>query len=38
VLAAGYGYLGDGPQPAAWNADGIVQSAGEIGKWIAAAS
>ncbi|MDQ3028205.1 MAG: phosphoglycolate phosphatase [Pseudomonadota bacterium] len=38
VLAAGYGYLGDGPQPPAWNADGIVQSAGEIGKWIAAAS
>lgn len=38
VLAAAYGYLGDGPQPKAWNADGIVQSAGEIGKWIAAAS
>ena len=38
VLAAAYGYLGDGPQPASWNADGIVQSAGEIGKWIAAAS
>ena len=38
VLAAAYGYLGDGPQPASWNADGIVRSAGEIGKWIAAAS
>ena len=26
VLAAGYGYLGDGPAPALWNADGIVDS------------
>jgi 2-phosphoglycolate phosphatase len=34
VLAAGYGYLGDGPPPAAWNADAVVQSVGEIGKWI----
>jgi phosphoglycolate phosphatase len=34
VLAAGYGYLGDGPLPEAWNADGVVGSVEEIGKWI----
>jgi 2-phosphoglycolate phosphatase len=34
VLVAGYGYLGDGPPPEEWKADGIVNSAIEIGKWI----
>ena len=34
VIVAGYGYLGDGPPPEAWKADGIVNSASEIGKWI----
>ena len=34
VLVAGYGYLGDGPPPEQWKADGIVNSASEIGKWI----
>jgi len=34
VLVAGYGYLGDGPPPEKWNADGIVNSASEIAKWI----
>jgi phosphoglycolate phosphatase len=34
VLAAGYGYLGDGPPPSLWNADGVVTSVEEIGKWI----
>jgi len=38
VLAAGYGYLGDGPPPSLWNADAIVSNAGEIGEWIAEAS
>ena len=38
VLVAGYGYLGDGPPPSQWNADGIVQAAGEIEAWIGAAS
>ncbi|MEO5691566.1 MAG: phosphoglycolate phosphatase [Usitatibacter sp.] len=38
VLAAGYGYLGDGTPPASWNADAVVQNVGEIGKWIDAAS
>jgi phosphoglycolate phosphatase len=38
VLAAGYGYLGDGSSPAQWNADAIVNSAQEIGKWIDANS
>jgi 2-phosphoglycolate phosphatase len=36
VLVAGYGYLGDGPQPEAWGADGIVDSAAGIGAWIRA--
>ena len=36
VLVAGYGYLGDGPQPQAWGADGIVESAEGIGAWIRA--
>lgn len=38
VLAAGYGYLGDGPAPLLWKADGIVNSAEEIGTWIDANS
>jgi phosphoglycolate phosphatase len=36
VLVAGYGYLGDGPRPADWGADGIVDSAEGIGAWIRA--
>jgi phosphoglycolate phosphatase len=38
VLAAGYGYLGDGPSPAAWKADAIVNTVEEIGTWIVANS
>jgi len=34
VIVAGYGYLGDGPPPSQWKADGIVSNAAEIGKWI----
>jgi 2-phosphoglycolate phosphatase len=34
VIAAGYGYLGDGTPPTAWDADGVVGSAAEIGAWI----
>lgn len=34
VIVAGYGYLGDGPPPALWNADGIVMHASEIEPWI----
>jgi len=33
VIAAGYGYLGDGPGPARWGADGVVKSPAEIGPW-----
>lgn len=33
VLAAGYGYLGDGPEPARWGADGVVASPAEIARW-----
>lgn len=33
VLAAGYGYLGDGPEPSRWGADGVVGSPAEIGRW-----
>ncbi len=33
VIVAGYGYLGDGPGPARWGADGIVASPGEIARW-----
>ena len=36
VLVAGYGYLGNGPRPEAWGADGVVHSAGAIGEWIRA--
>jgi 2-phosphoglycolate phosphatase len=35
VLAAGYGYLGDGPPPEAWGADAVVDTAGGIGEWLA---
>jgi phosphoglycolate phosphatase len=38
VIVAGYGYLGDGPPPSEWKADGIVQAAKDIGKWIGAPS
>ena len=34
VLVAGYGYLGDGPAPAQWGADAVVQSVPEIDSWI----
>ena len=34
VLVAGYGYLGGGSPPTAWNADGIVNAVEEIGTWI----
>jgi phosphoglycolate phosphatase len=35
VLAAGYGYLGDGPPPHHWGADAVVDSVPGIGKWLA---
>lgn len=34
VLAAAYGYLGDGAPPVLWGADGIVESPGGIGDWM----
>ena len=34
VIVAGYGYLGDGPAPAKWGADAIVQSVPEINVWL----
>jgi N-acetyl-D-muramate 6-phosphate phosphatase len=34
VLVAGYGYLGDAPQPHLWGADAVVQSVPEIASWI----
>ena len=36
VIVAGYGYLGDGPPPALWNADGVAYEVKEISAWIAA--
>jgi N-acetyl-D-muramate 6-phosphate phosphatase len=36
VLAAGYGYLGDGAPVEAWGADAVVQDVDGIGAWIAA--
>ncbi len=33
VLAAGYGYLGDGPGPHEWGADGVVDSPSGIAAW-----
>jgi N-acetyl-D-muramate 6-phosphate phosphatase len=35
VIVAGYGYLGDGPPPALWKADGIANDVKEITAWIA---
>lgn len=34
VLAAGYGYLGVGPAPLLWEADGIVESVDGIHEWV----
>jgi 2-phosphoglycolate phosphatase len=34
VVVAGYGYLGDGPPPAQWGADAIVESAADLERWI----
>lgn len=33
VLAAGYGYLGDGPEPSRWGADAVVDSPAGIARW-----
>lgn len=33
VVAAAYGYLGDGPDPARWGADGVVDSPAGIARW-----
>ncbi len=38
ALAAGYGYLGDGPGPAFWGADGIADSPQAIGAWMGLAA
>jgi len=34
VVAAGYGYLGDGPPPSQWGADAVVASVEELHRWI----
>ncbi len=34
VVAAAYGYLGDGPEPARWGADGVVDSPAGIARWV----
>ena len=34
VVIAGYGYLGDGPPPALWQADAICESPAALGAWI----
>jgi phosphoglycolate phosphatase len=36
VLAASYGYLGDGAPVESWGADAVVDSARAIGEWLAA--
>ena len=36
VIVAGYGYLGDGPPPILWGADGIIDSPSGIEDWIQA--
>lgn len=33
VIAAAYGYLGDGPDPSRWGADGVVASPAGIARW-----
>ena len=35
VIVAGYGYLGAGPPPETWHADGIVNDVKEMSAWIA---
>jgi phosphoglycolate phosphatase len=34
VIVAGYGYLGDGPAPSEWGADGIVSAPEGVKAWI----
>ncbi len=34
VVVAGYGYLGDGPPPAQWNADAVLDSCPALHAWI----
>ncbi len=34
VVAAAYGYLGDGAPPSLWGADAVVNSASELHAWI----
>ncbi|HEX4780188.1 MAG TPA: phosphoglycolate phosphatase [Usitatibacter sp.] len=34
VVVAGYGYLGDGPPPAQWNADAVLDSCPALHSWI----
>ena len=34
VVAAAYGYLGDGPPPSMWGADAVVDSPAELHAWI----
>ena len=34
AVVAGYGYLGDGAPPAAWNADAVVDSPAALDAWI----
>jgi 2-phosphoglycolate phosphatase len=34
VVVAGYGYLGDGPPPAQWGADAVLDSVKELQRWI----
>jgi 2-phosphoglycolate phosphatase len=34
VLAAGYGYLGDGPPPSEWGSDGIITGPAGVKAWI----
>lgn len=34
VVIAGYGYLGDGPPPALWQADAICESPAALDAWI----
>ena len=34
ALVAAYGYLGDGPPPAKWGADALLDSPGDIRRWM----